>query len=121
VFYEGKDSVKAKYALHRRRPPKPVSVGSDVWIARNAIILPGVTVGDGAVIGAGAVVTRDVPPYAVVAGSPAKPIRYRFDGETIGRLLSIKWWDLPDDELRRLAAAFNKPEEFFRLLGEDHD
>jgi acetyltransferase-like isoleucine patch superfamily enzyme len=118
VFYEGRDSVRAKFAEHRRAPPKAVIIGNDVWIGRNAILLPGVVVGDGAVVGAGAVVTRDVAPYAIVAGCPARPIRYRFDQETIERLLSLKWWDMPEDELRRVAGTFNEPEEFFRLMGE---
>lgn len=69
-------------------------------------------------IGAGAVVTRDVAPYAVVAGYAARPIRYRFDNETIERLLSFKWWDLLAGGPRRVAAPFNTPEESFRLMGE---
>ena len=70
-----------------------VTIGNDVWIGNGATILSGVTVGNGAVIGACAVVTKDVPPYAIVAGNPAKIIRYRFDEETIAALQKIKWWD----------------------------
>lgn len=121
VFYEGRDSLRAKFAEHPRPAPERVSIGNDVWIGRNAIVLPGVTIHDGAVVGAGAVVTRDVPPYAVAAGCPAKVIRYRFDEDTIGRLLSLKWWDLPEDQLQRLAATFNNLEDFFRLVGEGGD
>jgi acetyltransferase-like isoleucine patch superfamily enzyme len=121
VFYEGRDSVKAKFAEHRRPRPKSVIVGNDVWIGRNAIVLPGITIGDGAVVGAGAVVTRDLPPYAVVAGCPARLVRYRFDEATIRRLLVLKWWNFPDDELRRVASTFNQPEEFFRLMGEGRE
>ena len=73
---------------------KNVNIGNDVWIGTNATILPGVNVGDGAVIGTEAVVTKDVPPYAIVGGNPAKIIKYRFDEETIAKLLQIKWWDL---------------------------
>ena len=79
-----------------------VTIGSDVWSGHNANIMPGVSVGDGAVIAAGAVVTRDVPPYAVVAGVPATIKRYRFDEKTIARLLSLKWWDLELSELSGL-------------------
>ena len=72
-----------------------VTVGNDVWAGHNVNILGGVTVGDGAIIGAGAVVTSDVPPYAIVGGVPAKIIRFRFSKPMINRLLAIKWWDLP--------------------------
>ncbi len=79
-----------------------VTIGHDVWIGANATILSGVAVGDGAVIGAAAVVTRDVLPYCVVAGNPAKLIRRRFSQAQIDGLLSVAWWDRPDDEVRRL-------------------
>ncbi len=70
-----------------------VIIGNDVWIGTRATILSGLKIGDGAVIGAGSVVTKDVPPYAIVAGNPAKIIRMRFDPETIHDLLQIKWWN----------------------------
>ena len=72
-------------------------IGNDVWIASGTQILHKVSIGDGAVIGGGAVVTRDVPPYAIVAGVPAKIIKFRFDEKTIEELLNIKWWDWPED------------------------
>lgn len=68
-------------------------IGNDVWIGMDALILPGITIGDGAVIGAGAVLTKDVPPYAIVGGNPAKIIRYRFDEKTIDELKIICWWN----------------------------
>ncbi len=84
-----------------RKMPHPASrttpaviMGSDIWIGHNAVILEGVTVGDGAVVGAGSVVTKDVPPYAIVMGVPAKVRRFRFDEATIERLLATKWWEL---------------------------
>lgn len=70
-------------------------IGNDVWIGNNVLIKGGVRIGDGAVIGMGAVVTKDVPPYAVVAGVPAKTIKYRFEKEIIDDLMKIKWWDWP--------------------------
>lgn len=70
-----------------------ITIGNDVWIGTSAIILDGVNIGDGAVIAAGAVVTKDVPPYAIVAGVPAKIIKYRFSEEKILHLLKEKWWD----------------------------
>lgn len=79
---------------------KRTRLGNDVWVGHGAIIIAGVTVGDGAVVGAGAVVTKDVPPYAIVGGVPARVIRYRFDEETIRRLLDLKWWIFAPWQLR---------------------
>jgi acetyltransferase-like isoleucine patch superfamily enzyme len=79
-----------------------ITVGSDVWIGTKAVILSGVTVGDGAVIGAHTVVARDVAPYAVVVGNPAREVRKRFADNEIETLLALRWWDLPDDEVRGL-------------------
>lgn len=81
-------------------------VGNDVWIGANAVIIDGVTVGDGAIVAAGAVVTKDVPAYAVVAGVPAKIIKYRFTQNEIESLLKIKWWLLPNEILKNLASIF---------------
>jgi acetyltransferase-like isoleucine patch superfamily enzyme len=77
-----------------------VTIGNDVWIGYGAIILSGVTIGDGAVVGAGAVVAKDIRPYAIVAGNPAKLLKYRFNKYVIQRLLWEKWWDLPWNQLR---------------------
>lgn len=76
-------------------------VGNDVWIGMRATVLPGVVIGDGAIIAAGAVVSRDVPPYAIVAGNPARIVRTRFDDATVERLVSIAWWDWPVDKITR--------------------
>jgi virginiamycin A acetyltransferase len=78
-----------------------ILIGNDVWIGFEAIILAGVTIGDGAVIGARAVVTKDVPPYAIVGGVPAKVIRKRFDDVIIERLLELRWWDWPPEKISR--------------------
>lgn len=77
-----------------------VTIGNDVWIGYGATILSGVTIGDGAVIAAEAVVTRNVEPYAIVAGNPARLVRKRFDEDTIRRLLEIRWWDWPIDKIK---------------------
>ena len=81
---------------------KHVTIGNDVWTGHNVNVLAGVNVGDGAVIAAGSVVTRDVPPYAIVAGVPAKVKRYRFSEPVIERLLRVKWWELELSELSGL-------------------
>ncbi|PWB24611.1 hypothetical protein DCO46_11265 [Flavobacterium sp. HTF] len=71
----------------------PIKVGNDVWIGAHSVILSGVTIGDGAIIASNSVINKDVPPYAIVGGSPARIIKYRFDKPTIDNLLKIKWWD----------------------------
>lgn len=83
-----------------------VSVGNDVWIGAGSIVLDGVSIGDGAIIAAGAVVNKDVPPYAIVGGVPARIIRYRFDEETIDALLEWRWWELDNNQLQTLAPGF---------------
>jgi phosphonate metabolism protein (transferase hexapeptide repeat family) len=82
------------------------TLGNDVWIGHGAIILPGVNIGNGAAIGAGAVVTKDVPPYAIVVGTPARVLRYRFTPEIIAALERIAWWDWPHEKLREGLADF---------------
>lgn len=81
-------------------------IGNDVWIGSHALILGGVKIGDGAVIGAGAVVTKDVPPYAIVGGVPSRVIRYRFNEEIINYLVDLKWWNKPEEFLREKILLF---------------
>ncbi|HGH7179064.1 TPA: DapH/DapD/GlmU-related protein [Bacillus luti] len=87
---------------------KECEVGNDVWIGANATILRGVKIGDGAVVGANAMVTKDVPPYAIVAGNPAKVIKYRFEESIYNRLLKIKWWELEDLVIKQHCDLFAK-------------
>lgn len=82
-------------------------IGNDVWIGTRAIIMDGVNVSDGAIVAAGSVVTKDVPPYAVVGGVPAKVIKYRFPQEMIDCLLDIQWWNLPDNEITKAIDIFH--------------
>ena len=82
-----------------------IIIGNDVWIGFEAVILAGVAIGDGAIIGTRAVVTKDVPPYTIVGGIPAKPIKKRFDEDTISELLRIKWWDWSNEKIVRNIAA----------------
>ena len=84
-------------SLPETEPNELCVIGNDVWIAAGVNILHKVKIGNGAVIGAGAVVTKDIPPYAIAAGVPAKVIKYRFDDEFIAELERIKWWDWPHD------------------------
>lgn len=81
-------------------------IGNDVWIGDSALLIEGIHIGDGAVVAAGSVVTKDVPSYAVAAGVPAKVVRYRFDNETIEKLLKIRWWNKDMDWLKDHAEGF---------------
>jgi chloramphenicol O-acetyltransferase type B len=90
----------------------PVRIGNDVWIGANAIILDGLTIADGAVVAANAVVTRDVLPYQLVGGTPARPIRKRFSEDQITRLLKIRWWNKSTDWLRQNAGSFQDIDQF---------
>ena len=82
-----------------------IVIGNDVWIGYEAVILAGVTIGDGAIIGTRSVVTKDVPPYTIVGGLPAKPIRPRFDPDIIQRLQELKWWNWPKEKIERSIEA----------------
>lgn len=81
----------------------PVIIGNDVWIGHGALLLGGITIGDGAVIGAGSVVRKDVRPYAIVIGNPSYEVGRRFDNTTVDRLLEIGWWDLEEAQVKTLA------------------
>ena len=82
-----------------------IVIGNDVWIGYEAVILSGVPIGDGGIIGSRAVVTKDVPPYTIVGGVPAKTIRRRFNEETVRKLLELKWWDWPEESIGKNIAA----------------
>lgn len=92
-------SLGIPYKLLSRRKNK-LTIGNDVWIGMNAFVYSGITIGDGAVVAAGAIVTENVPPYAIVGGNPAKIIRYRFTQETIQKLLEIAWWNWPEEKIK---------------------
>jgi len=122
--------VSTHPALYLRRPSRgwcfadrdyraefgSVKIGNDVWIGLRAAVRDGVTVGDGAVIAAGAVVVSDVPPYAIVGGVPAKPIRYRFPAEIIEFLLEFKWWDRGDEWMQEHWQKLHDIEQFVNYL-----
>ncbi len=109
AFYTNHNAVRTQWVEH---PPefeeyKQTVIGNDVWIGTRAMVRDGVAIGHGAIIGAGAVVTKDVEPYAVMAGVPARMIRKRFDDETVEKLLKLNWWDWPENEIRRNAGLFS--------------
>jgi acetyltransferase-like isoleucine patch superfamily enzyme len=91
-------------------PADDIHVGSDVWTGYGSYILAGVTIGDGAVVATGAVVTKDVPPYAIVGGIPARVIKYRHTEEQRKALLEIRWWDWPVEEIREAAPLLSSPD-----------
>lgn len=113
VFYAGRNSMKKNFSNIPEPENQGVEIGHDVWIGETVFINDGVKIGTGAVIGAHSVVTKDVPPYAIVAGAPAKVLRYRFDDETRQKLLGSKWWEWPDDKLDENAQYFNDPDQLF--------
>lgn len=114
AFFSLDDPSGIKYAEQQRFNERTtrIEIGNDVWIGCRAVILGGVKIGDGAVVAAGAVVTKDVPPYAIVGGVPAKVIKYRFNDEEIKKLQEVKWWDFAPEKLRDLSENFNNVTEF---------
>ena len=94
-----------------------VCIGNDVWLCHGCTIMSGVAIGDGAVVAVKAVVTKDVPPYAIVGGVPAHVLRYRFSPEQIGALLRIRWWDWPREKVLANVSLLSSPDvdEFIRL------
>lgn len=117
VFQNVKHSgPKKKFAAFDFEGIKRTVIGNDVWIGKRAIIKAGVHIGDGAVEGSGSVVTKDVPPYAIVGGVPAKVIRYRFDEATINALLENKWWLMEDNLLKSYSNMIDNPIAFLEAV-----
>lgn len=112
----GKHHDNADFENSEIRDNRPVEIGNDVWIGANVVILPGVKVGDGAVLAAGAVVTKNVEPYAIVGGVPAKVIKYRFDKDMIDVFLQVKWWEWEVDKIEENIELFYQPEEFCKIF-----
>lgn len=116
AFYEGRDSIKAKFSNHKRKNVKKTIIQHDVWIGQSVIIKQGICIGTGAVIGMGSIVTKDVPPYTVYAGNPAKLIKERFDKNTAEKLLKIEWWNFDDKKLKKYAKYFTNPDQFINKV-----
>ena len=114
AFSSRRDSIKKKFAKHDKGDTLRTLVGNDVWIGERALIKAGVRIGDGAVVGMGSVVTKDVRPYSVAAGCPARTIRMRFDDYIIAKLSMIKWWEFDEELLHKYAKYVPSPEVFIR-------
>ena len=109
LYYKDRGFVKEDIQIPQKSAP---IIGDDVWIGTNVVILPGVHIGQGAIIGAGAVVTKDVPPYACVGGVPAKLLKYRFPKETIEKLLKINWSQKDDEWIKNNIELFYDVDKF---------
>lgn len=115
IGYEGIPAFLEKESLYEKEVyTEKTVIGNDVWVGANAIIMPGVKIGNGAIIGAGAIVTSDVDDYAIVAGVPAKVIRYRFNSKEIAILNRVKWWDWSEEDIEKNINCIKNPIEFFR-------
>lgn len=95
---------------------RKVVIGNDVWIGARCIIFEGITIGDGAVIAAGSIIRKDVPPYAVVGGGVDKILKYRFDKDTVNKLLQIQWWNWDDEKIRRNIDLFRDKNNFLERM-----
>ena len=120
IFTEHKNATGYSWIQKSTENPYSgkIEIGNDVWIGARVMIVGDVKVGNGAVIAAGAVVTKDVPPYAVVGGIPAKVIKYRFEPQTIERLERMKWWDWPTEVLKKHISCFQNQSVSLELLQE---
>lgn len=116
VFTGNKNVFKKNFSNNVFNEFTRTKIGNDVWIGSKCLIKGGVTIGDGAIIGMGSVVTHDVPPYEIWAGNPAKQIRRRFDEETINKLLELQWWNWDDDRLSEIGFCFSSVYEFLKRI-----
>lgn len=116
IYKYGKYFDNAACEVSPLRNEQEIEIGNDVWIGANAIILPGVKIGNGAIIAAGAVVTKNVEPYAIVGGVPAKFIKYRFSKEEINQLEEIKWWEWSIEKIEKNIELFYQPAKFLEVL-----
>lgn len=112
VFHKWENIMKKNFARHEFEIFHRTTIGNDVWIGNRVMIKAGVNIGTGAVIGMGSIVTKDVGPYEIWAGNPAKLIRKRFDDDKIKDLLETKWWELSDSEIERKANSFTDIDAF---------
>jgi acetyltransferase-like isoleucine patch superfamily enzyme len=121
VFYRDKSIIRKKFATFERPEDPEIEIGNDVWIGYRAMIVPGVKVGDGAVIGMGSVVTKDVGSYEIWAGNPARKIRDRFSEEEKSCLLDIKWWNWDNEKIRQENTLFISPQALINGIVPDEN
>lgn len=120
VFHEGKNILKTNFSNFKKITTPQTIIGNDVWIGMGCYIKAGVKIGDGAVLGMGSVLTKDIPPYEIWAGNPAKKIRDRFEKDIVEKLSNIQWWNYDDMTIKEKANLFENIEEFIKSeLGED--
>lgn len=111
VFHKWENIMKKNFARNEFEIFKRTTIGNDVWIGNRVMIKAGVKIADGAVIGMGSIVTKDIGPYEIWAGNPARMIRKRFEDETIDALEKMKWWEWDDNKIEKYAEKFTVPSE----------
>lgn len=116
IFYSGRNILKKHFADFPEATNNGVIIGNDVWIGEAVFIKDGVEIGSGAIIGAHSVVTKDIPPYAIAVGVPARVLKYRFDDNTIQKLLDIKWWEWSDKMITYYSDSFDSPKSLIESI-----
>ena len=114
VFHKWSNLFSKNFAMHEYEIFRDTYIGNDVWIGEGVKVKAGVTIGDGVIIGMGSIVTKDLEPYGIYAGNPAKLIRKRFDNKTIEELAELKWWNWNDEKIEHYGTSFNNVEKFLR-------
>ncbi len=118
VFTSSRSILRTNFTQNKFATHKETVIGNDVWIGTHCLIKSGVRIADGAIVGMGSVVTKDVGPYEIWAGNPARLIRKRFDEATIQLIIDTKWWLWDDDTIKKAADSFNNVESFLEVIGE---
>lgn len=119
VFHKWENIMKKNFARNEFEIFKRTTIGNDVWIGNRVMIKAGVKIADGAVVGMGSIVTKDIGPYEIWAGNPARLIRKRFDDETIDAFEKMKWWEWNDNKIEEYADLFISPETFINAAEEE--
>jgi acetyltransferase-like isoleucine patch superfamily enzyme len=107
VFVGGRNFLRKNFSTHEFNDNEITIIGNDVWVGTNCLIRKGVTIGDGSIIGMGSIVTKDIPPYEIWGGNPARLIKKRFDDTIIQKLLNVRWWEWSDEKISDEAKTFN--------------